>query len=254
MNRPSSLPWVDQSRGERERERENRQGSGTLSVCDVSFPAYLLDVLRHANAGDVVVVPLLHGAVGVVHGDPLEGGNSYSDLLLGRLLLILVVQHVPRSLLPHLGQSALADLDGPVERTTAEGLEQCDHPAVLGILVVLQVHHVLGELLEPEDSIRFDQTNKNQEAIRSASQRKSSKGRERKKCPEQTEREGEGLTYPGGEYLHICSADVAIFFLHTRKPLLSPWYPCQGSFPLRRNIRVYARDSRSSRREEFRPR
>lgn len=55
-------------------------------------------------------------------------------------------------------------------------------------------------------------------------------------------------------YRQSMSALVAIFFLHTKKPLLSPWYPCHGSLPFSRKRRVYARDSRSSRRDAVRPR
>ena len=34
---------------------------------------------------------------------------------------------------------------------------------------------------------------------------------------------------------------------------LKTWYPCQGNRPLKRNISVYAKDSRSSRRLPIRP-
>ena len=141
-------------------------------------------MLRHADARDVVVVPLLHGAVSVVNCDPLEGGNAYSDLLFRSLFQIFVVKHFPGSLLTDLGQSAFADLDGAVKGAAAKGLEQSDQPAVLGILVVLQVHHVLGELLEPKGSQKKKIKDPfNSGWIQSASQRKKSRaqGNERER-------------------------------------------------------------------------
>mmetsp|Transcript_11464 Transcript_11464/g.24276 ORF Transcript_11464/g.24276 Transcript_11464/m.24276 type:complete len:714 (-) Transcript_11464:73-2214(-) len=111
----------------------------------------LLDVLAHPDAGHVVVVPLLHGPVRIVHRDPLQRRNADANLLLRSLLLVarlVPVEHVPRTLLAHLGQGRLADLDRPHARRPAQRLKERNHPAVLGVLVVLQIHHVLGELLE----------------------------------------------------------------------------------------------------------
>ena len=45
----------------------------------------LLHMLVHPRVGHVVVVPLLHGPVGVVHRDPLRGWQAQPDLLLRAL-------------------------------------------------------------------------------------------------------------------------------------------------------------------------
>ena len=45
----------------------------------------LFDMLLHPGVGNIVVVPLLHGSMSIVHGDPLCGRQPQANLLFGNL-------------------------------------------------------------------------------------------------------------------------------------------------------------------------
>lgn len=63
----------------------------------------LLHMLLHAAVCHVVVIPLLHGSVSVVHGDPLRSWQAKPDLLLGSSQVICFTLHLlPGPLVPDL--------------------------------------------------------------------------------------------------------------------------------------------------------
>mmetsp|Transcript_5316 Transcript_5316/g.13089 ORF Transcript_5316/g.13089 Transcript_5316/m.13089 type:complete len:532 (-) Transcript_5316:1130-2725(-) len=107
----------------------------------------LLHVHQQAAGVDVVVVPLLHGRMLVVDGDPLLGAQAGAHLLAWRRRLRVCLKVAAPALLAHNGLERSVNLQRAL-RQVDNGLKQANVLGVVGLLLELEIDHDVGELAE----------------------------------------------------------------------------------------------------------